>query len=90
MLFLMVVKCWNGIWIVGPPTNHDASYPRITISNQDNFAFSSYWLEDASYVRLKNLTIGYNIPKNLLSKVNLERVKVFLTGENLFTITGNG
>lgn len=70
------------------PTNHDASYPRITISNQDNFAFSSYWLEDASYVRLKNLTIGYNIPKALLSKINLDRVKIFLTGENLFTITG--
>ncbi|WP_288207829.1 TonB-dependent receptor [uncultured Parabacteroides sp.] len=70
------------------PTNHNASYPRITISDQINYQFSSYWLEDASYVRLKNLTIGYNIPKTLLSKVNLSRVKVFITGENLFTITG--
>lgn len=70
------------------PTNHDASYPRITIADQTNYEFSSYWLEDASYVRLKNLTIGYNVPKALLSKVNLDRVKIFLTGENLFTITG--
>lgn len=70
------------------PTNHDASYPRITISDQTNYVFSSYWLQDASYVRLKNLTIGYNIPKVLLTKINLDRVKVFLTGENLFTITG--
>ncbi|WP_288736355.1 TonB-dependent receptor [uncultured Parabacteroides sp.] len=70
------------------PTNHDASYPRITMADQINYQFSSYWLEDASYVRLKNLTIGYNIPKNLLNKINLERVKVYVTGENLFTITG--
>ncbi|RHO74588.1 TonB-dependent receptor [Parabacteroides sp. AF48-14] len=70
------------------PTNHNASYPRITKDDQINYQFSSYWLQDASYVRLKNLTIGYNIPKALLSKINLDRVKVFLTGENLFTITG--
>ena len=70
------------------PTNHDASYPRITIADQINYEFSSYWLQDASYVRLKNLTLGYNIPKTLLNKINLDRVKVFLTGENLFTITG--
>lgn len=70
------------------PTNHDASYPRITMADQINYEFSSYWLQDASYVRLKNLTIGYNIPKALLSKINLDRVKVFLTGENLFTISG--
>lgn len=70
------------------PTNHNASYPRITISDQINYQFSSYWLQDASYVRLKNLTLGYNVPKALLSKINLTRVKVFITGENLFTITG--
>lgn len=70
------------------PTNHDASYPRITRADQINYEFSSYWLEDASYVRLKNLTIGYNVPKTLLNKINLERVKVYVTGENLFTITG--
>ncbi|KKB60359.1 SusC/RagA family TonB-linked outer membrane protein [Parabacteroides gordonii] len=70
------------------PTNHDASYPRITMSDQINYQLSSYWLEDASYVRLKNLTVGYNLPKTLLAKINLERVKVYVTGENLFTITG--
>lgn len=70
------------------PTNHDASYPRITMADQINYQFSSYWLQDASYVRLKNLTLGYNVPKELLSKINLTRVKVFITGENLFTITG--
>lgn len=70
------------------PENHDASYPRITMADQINYQLSSYWLEDASYVRLKNLTLGYNLPKALLSKINLDRVKVFVTGENLFTISG--
>ena len=70
------------------PENHNASYPRLTRSSQINFSTSSFWLEDASYVRLKNITLGYNLPKSLLSKVGIERAKVFVAGENLFTISG--
>lgn len=70
------------------PENTNASYPRLTRSSQVNFSTSSFWLQDASYVRLKNLTIGYNLPKSLVNKAYIERVKIYLTGENLFTITG--
>ena len=70
------------------PQNLDASYPRITKSDQTNFETSSYWLQDASYLRLKNITLGYSLPKSVLDKIKLQRAKVFLTGENLFTITG--
>lgn len=70
------------------PDNHDASYPRLTISDQKNFETSSFWLQNTSYVRLKNLTLGYTLPTALTSKAGIERVKVFLTGENLFTIDG--
>ena len=70
------------------PEHHDASYPRLTRSSQINFQTSSFWLEDASYVRLKNISLGYNLPKSLLSKVGIERAKVYVAGENLLTFSG--
>ncbi len=70
------------------PENHNASYPRLTKSLQTNFATSSFWLQNASYVRLKNISLGYNLPKGWLSKAGIERVKLFLSGENLLTFSG--
>lgn len=70
------------------PDNHDASYPRLTRSSQINFQTSSFWLEDASYVRLKNISLGYNLPKSLLSKVGIQRAKFYVAGENLLTFSG--
>lgn len=70
------------------PEHHDATYPRVTRSSQTNFAISSFWLQNASYVRLKNLTIGYTLPGEWLAKVGISNAKLFLTGENLFTFTG--
>lgn len=70
------------------PENHDATYPRITKTDQTNFTTSSFWLQDASYVRLKNLTLGYTMPKAWMTKLGVANAKVFLSGENLFTITG--
>ena len=70
------------------PENHNASYPRITKDSQTNFATSSFWLEDGSYVRLKNVSLGYNLPKNWLNKIGVSRIKVYVAGENLLTFCG--
>ncbi|WMI94277.1 TonB-dependent receptor [Bacteroides fragilis] len=70
------------------PENHNASYPRITKDSQINYETSSFWLQNASYVRLKNVSLGYNLPKSWLSKVGVERIKVYVAGENLLTFTG--
>lgn len=70
------------------PDNHDATYPRITKDTQINYETSSFWLQNASYVRLKNISLGYNLPKSLLNKVGVERIKVYLSGENLLTFSG--
>lgn len=70
------------------PDNHNASYPRITMADQINYQTSSFWLQNTSYVRLKNIALGYTLPQALTQKINIDRVKVFLSGENLFTITG--
>ncbi|WP_318345286.1 SusC/RagA family TonB-linked outer membrane protein [Flagellimonas baculiformis] len=47
----------------------------------------SFAVRDASYVRLRTLTLGYNIPKETLSKIGLQNAKVYVTGTNLFTFT---
>lgn len=48
---------------------------------------SSRWLYDGSYLRVKQLTLAYNLPKDVLSKIKLERARVYVRGQNLFTIT---
>ena len=48
---------------------------------------SSRWIEDGSYVRLKNITFGYNLPKSLVSKVGLQNLRTFVTVTNLLTST---
>lgn len=48
---------------------------------------STYQLNDASYLRLKNLQLGYNVPKNITRKVGIDFLRIYFSGENLFTFT---
>jgi hypothetical protein len=48
---------------------------------------STYFLESGDYLRLNNLTIGYTLPKTLLEKAKIRNIRLFLTAQNLFTIT---
>jgi len=48
---------------------------------------NSYWLLDASYIRLKNLAIGYNLPASLVQGIGLKFARIYMSGDNLFTIT---
>lgn len=68
------------------PNNLNARYPRLTYGSVANNLFTStFWLQDASYLRLKNLQLGYNLPKALISKFNIENFRIFLSGFNLLT-----
>ena len=44
-------------------------------------------MEDGSYARLKNLQLGYNLPQNLVSRWNIKNLRVYVTGQNLWTLT---
>jgi TonB-linked SusC/RagA family outer membrane protein len=70
------------------PTNRDTDVPRAIRNdpNQNN-RFSNRFLEDGSYVRLKNLTLAYNIPGTLTQKAKLSALRVYVTGQNLITWT---
>ncbi|HEX9959004.1 MAG TPA: SusC/RagA family TonB-linked outer membrane protein, partial [Fibrella sp.] len=76
---------WNDTWSLD---NRTASLPRlITGSGGNNQAESTFWLDDFSYVRLKNIQVGYNIPLKYLSRVGASKLRVYGTAENLLTFT---
>jgi TonB-linked SusC/RagA family outer membrane protein len=61
--------------------------PRSNFNGTNNVLVSSRFVEDGSYVRLKSLTLGYTLPSDLVSKLSMSRVRLYLTAENLFTWT---
>ena len=65
--------------------NRDGSWPRLSGSNNRNT--QTFWLDNMSYLRLKNLQLGYTIPKRLLAKVGIDNLRIYGTGENLLTFT---
>jgi TonB-dependent starch-binding outer membrane protein SusC len=64
-----------------------ASIPKYEFGNTDNNRFSSRFVEDASYLRLKNVTVGYTIPQQVLSKLRLRNLRVYASGTNIWTLT---
>ena len=71
------------------PDNPDATYPRLTLTNTSNDTqYNSYWLRDANYLKIQNVQIGYTFPKELLEKANIQYLRLYLSGQNLATITG--
>ena len=78
-----------GRWTEENPNPH-AIYPRIYTASSPhttyNRAFNDYHIFDADYFRFKTISLGYNVPQSFLSRLGVSSLKVFLTGENLFTI----
>lgn len=70
---------------LGP--NVDGYYPRLMFGGPNNYTANSLYLQNAAYCRLKNLTIGYTVPQDVTRKIYIERLRVFMSGENLLTFT---
>lgn len=68
------------------PDNRDAKYPQLDQSDTFSYALSDDYVQDGSYLRLRNLQIGYNFPAGVVP--GARDVRVFVQAENLFTITG--
>jgi hypothetical protein len=70
-------------------SNTGATVPKA--SNKSNFStnnqVNSYYIEDGSYLRMKNLQIGYTIPESIMSKINVGSCHLYLQGVNLLTLT---
>lgn len=77
---------YDGRWISAELTP-DAKYPRAYSQNDKiNNIDSDFWLKDASFLRLKNLELAYTLPQRWTKKARMNTVRVYVTGNNLFTI----
>lgn len=62
--------------------------PKATPNNSDNSRISTRYVENGSYLRIKSATLSYDLPGDLLKRIKLNNLRVYVTGENLFTFTG--
>jgi len=70
----------------GPGTSN--SEPRVNLSDPNqNARVSDRFVEDGSYLRLKNVQLGYSLPKNLLERIGFDKFRVYVSGQNMFTFT---
>ncbi|SMG12083.1 SusC/RagA family TonB-linked outer membrane protein [Sphingobacterium psychroaquaticum] len=67
--------------------NKDASLPRVSITSTNNTQNSDFWMRSASYLRLKNVQLGYEIPKSWLANTKIGGIFIYANGQNLFTKT---
>lgn len=67
----------------------NAKYPKLILTSTDFYRSNlvDYWFRDATFLRLKSAQIGYSLPKEMINKISLNRVRIYITGENLFTLT---
>lgn len=77
------------------PTNTDTSFPRLGYQfaandrgiNENARGNTDRWIEDGSFLRLRNVELGYSLPSKLISKANISNARLYVSGQNLFTIT---
>ena len=78
-----VLKYWINRWT---PENPNNNLPRV--GGVNNTRISSFYVQDVSYLRLKNIELGYSLPKEVLNKFGVSKLRVFLGAQNLLTFTG--
>ncbi len=74
---------WENPWNV---ENRDGEWPRLNGAGS-NVSTTSFWLDNLSYLRIRNVQVGYNVPPSLLSRVKVNSFRIFLSAENLHTFT---
>ena len=74
-------------WVLDRWTGEGTSNTVPTLGNSKNWVCSDMYVHDASYLRLKNITLGYTLPRNLTAKIGINRLRVYARAENLITWT---
>ena len=68
-------------------TNPDSNVPALSLSDNNNEKrVSSYWVENGSYLKLRTIQFGYNFPQTIASKLSMQRLRMYVSAQNLFTI----
>ncbi|MCP9611492.1 SusC/RagA family TonB-linked outer membrane protein [Coprobacter tertius] len=79
-------------WSADDPTNQNVFYPRLAwgggdAHNVNNFKPSTWWVKDISYLRFKQLSISYNLPRKWMEKIMIKNARIYVMGSNLFTFS---
>lgn len=70
------------------PENTDAYFPRLSLASSSNNAYSSTrWYRPGDYLRLKTIQLGYTLPAKLTRKAGIQRIRVYVEGSNIFTLS---
>jgi hypothetical protein len=79
---------WADSWT---PENPNGKYPGYRVTNyRTRFDESTFWLVDNSFVRLKSLTVSYNLPQTFIKPIGMKSIRVYFTGSNLLMVySGN-
>lgn len=72
-------------WTIQNP-DPNAVFPRLAFGETNNTQLSDYWMKSAAYLRIKNIQLGYTIPKQVLQRAGISQLRIYLSGENLFTM----
>jgi hypothetical protein len=67
--------------------NPNGSLPRFNMWHNNNFRISDRFIEDGSFLRIQNISIGYNVPKNLITRAKLASARLYVSAQNLHTFT---
>lgn len=71
-----------------PITNPNSNIPRLSYNDTNNEArFSTYFVENGSYLKFRNAQLGYTLPKVITDKIKLSKLRTYISGQNLFTIS---
>lgn len=70
------------------PENQNARFPRLYLGGGQNLPASSWWIQRASYIRLKNLQVGYTLPSGLTKKAHMNAVRIYFSGQDLWEKSG--
>jgi len=80
-------EAWNNRW-TGPGSG--GTYAKASSNSINTVTFappSSLWVEDGSYLKFRDIKLGYNLPKSVIDRIGLERLKLYISGQNLITLT---
>lgn len=79
----VLLEAFSNRWT---PENPSDFYTR-SADGPRNIVFSDHYVEDGAYLRLKSVTLGYSLPASFLSKINVKRLRLYVIGKNLYTLT---
>ncbi len=77
----------NGLTNMPRPGMFDTNNQWVSDPSQNYTTTSSFWVEKGDYLKLKNLVVGYSLPKNLLKSAGFDNARIYLSAQNVFTIT---